>query len=67
MAAAKTFSRINAGKSMLFLGRFIRCVQHPRTKGAPTIAGNSQMSESSEWNVRLQRNERGVWPSITYG
>ena len=26
MAAEKTFSRINAGKSMLFLGRFIRCV-----------------------------------------
>ena len=45
MAAEKTFSRINAGKSMLFLGRFIRCVQHHRTKGALTLSGSSQSLE----------------------
>jgi len=36
MAAEKTFSRINAGKSILFLGRLTRCAQYPRTIGAPT-------------------------------
>ena len=39
MAAEKTFSRINAGESMAFPGRLTRCAQHPRAKGAPTIAG----------------------------
>ena len=42
MAAEKTFSRINAGESMAFPGRFIRCVQHPQAKGAPTIAGTGK-------------------------
>ena len=40
MAAEKTFSRINAGKSMLFLGRLTRCAQYPRPKGAPTSGRN---------------------------
>jgi hypothetical protein len=41
MAAEKTFSRINAGKSMLFLGRLTRCAQHRLTKDAPTIVGKA--------------------------
>ena len=47
MAAEKTFSRINAGESMAFPGRFIRCVQHPRTKGAPTSAGKTMFLDVS--------------------
>jgi hypothetical protein len=36
MPAEKTFSRINAGKSMLFLGRFYaRSKPHPRIKATP--------------------------------
>ena len=40
MATEKTFSRINAGKSMLFLGRFIRCAQHPGPKALLTVSCN---------------------------
>jgi len=48
MAAEKTFSRINAGESMAFPGRFIRCVQHPRAKGAPTIAGKTRFLDADQ-------------------
>jgi len=47
MAAEKTFSRINAGKSMLFLGRFIPAKRSPGRSPQVCLPSQTAMFESA--------------------